>query len=284
MLKTYSTFKNPSTIKSQSTTILPSTISKSDYSHNDHGLFSLPTIDIRNSMRHISPLKPQSSCQQHTHSQLVIKPATTTSVSTTQGTTTTTTTTSTLFVAPRVLNFQTIVPKPTNNIQIGNTKIILVSPSNITQHLPHSTTSTTTSQQQNLVSNSSVKLVKFASTNNNNNPIMTRTTTLPTNTTQSSSSSSSLTLPKNVQIVIPPQTSSAIQLTRTRSEDLNHKSLSTAYRSVTTATSIAFTPCTMDQIPQAAQEITIAASSGSSPTLTTNASDLQKQSSIGIQI
>ncbi|CAF1560261.1 unnamed protein product, partial [Adineta steineri] len=160
--------------------------------------------------------------QQIHHPQLIIQPATTTNpISTIQGTNT-----PTLIVAPRILNFQTVVPKPTTNIQIGNTKIILVSPSNITQHLPHSTTSnqstsTSSSQQhQHQQQQSPIKLVKFTTTNNNNNntnSITARSTTLPMNSTQTST----LTLPKNVQIVIPSQTPSTIQLTRTHNDDSN---------------------------------------------------------------
>ncbi|CAF5218726.1 unnamed protein product, partial [Rotaria magnacalcarata] len=180
------------TLKSQS----PLTVSKSDYYRNELTLLSSTASDIRNSAQQTSPMKQQTH-----HPQLIIQPATTTStssMSTIQGTTTSTssmaamqgTTTPTLFVAPRILNFQTVVPKPTTNIQIGNTKIILVSPSNIAQHLPHSTTSIQTPsnihshrhhQQQNLVSNSPVKLVKFATTTNNNSSITTRPTI---NTTQ----------------------------------------------------------------------------------------------------
>jgi hypothetical protein len=252
-------------MKSQSTT------SKSDYYRNDLALLSSTASDLRSSMQQISPIKQQQ--QQIHHPQLIIQPATTNSISTIQGTST-----STLFVTPRILNFQTVVPKPTTNIQIGNTKIILVSPSNITQHLPHSTTSiqpptTTTSQQHNLVNNSSVKLVKFTTTTNNHNPITTRSTTLPINSTQTSA----LTLPKNVQIVIPSQTSSTLQLARTHHEDAN-KSLptTTTFRPVTTVP-MALTTCTVDQIPQAAQEVTITTSPTSSPPLQTNSSDLQQQ-------
>ena len=107
---------------------------------------------------------------------------------------------STVFVAPRILNFQTVVPKPTTNIQIGNTKIILVS---------SATNPSPASQQQN---NSPVKLVKLTST-----------------------------LPKNVQIVIPSRTS--------------NESRSTTIRSLSTLTT-----CSIDQIPQAAQEVTITTS------------------------
>jgi hypothetical protein len=108
---------------------------------------------------------------------------------------------STMFVTPRILNFQTVVPKPTTNIQIGNTKIILVSP----------TTNPPSQQQQTLMNNSPVKLVKLTST-----------------------------LPKNVQIVIPSRTS--------------NESLSTI-RPLS-----ALTTCSIDQIPQAAQEVTITTS------------------------
>ena len=218
--------------------------SKSDY------------LDLRNSIQQTSPMKQQQQPPQIHHPQLIIQP---------------TTTNPTLFVTPRILNFQTVVPKPTTNIQIGNTKIILVSPSNITQHLPHSTTSiqppstTVTSQQQ----NNSVKLVKFTTTNNNNNnnSLITRpTTTLTNNPTQTST----LTLPKNVQIVIPSQTPSTIQLARTTHNEDSTKS----FRPVTT-TSMALKTCTVDQIPQAAQEITVSTSPTSSPPLAqSNSSDL----------
>jgi hypothetical protein len=232
-------------------------------------------------MQQTSPIKQQQQQNHHHHHQLIIQPTTTNSISTIQGTTTT----PTLFVAPRILNFQTVVPKPTTNIQIGNTKIILVSPSNITQHLPHSTTpiqptsSTHLQQQQCHVNNSPVKLVKFTTTNNhnNNNPIVTRSTTLPINST------STLTLPKNVQIVIPSQTSSTMKLTRTLSDDFN-KSLpitTTAFRPVTTVP-MTLTTCTLDPIPQAAQEVTITTSPTSSPPLTMNTYD--HQSSIGTTV
>ena len=117
---------------------------------------------------------------------------------------------STLFVTPRVLNIQTVVPKPTTNIQIGNTKIILVSPSTT------ATTGNSPNQQsqQCLVNNSPVKLVKLTPT-----------------------------LPKNVQIVIP---------SRTSNESL---STTTTIRPLSTLTT-----CSIDQIPQAAQEVTITTS------------------------
>jgi hypothetical protein len=243
-------FQNTSMIKSQST------------NRNDSAYLSSTGNDLRTSIQQTSPIKQQ---QQIHHPQLIIQPATTNPISTTP----------TLFVAPRIINFQTVVPKPTTNIQIGNTKIILVSPSNINKHLPHSTT---TSQQQNLVNNSSVKLVKFTTTNNNNNntnPIPTRTTTLPTQT-------STLTLPKNVQIVIPSQTPSTIQLTRTHSEDSN-KTLPTTTNTFRPITTVPMA-CTVDHIPQAAQEVTITTSPTSSPPLQTNPSDLQQQSSLGTTV
>ncbi len=224
--------------------------------------------DLRNSIQQTSPIK-----QQIHHPQLIIQPTTTPSpISTTP----------TLFVAPRILNFQTVVPKPTTNIQIGNTKIILVSPSNITQHLPHTTTSIqppNSQQQQNLINNSPVKLVKFTPTNNNNNnnnSIITRTTN-PTQT---------LTLPKNVQIVIPSQTPSTIQLTRTHNDDLNKSiptTTTTTFRPVTSLP-MTLTTCTVDQIPQAAQEVTITTSPTSSPPLITNTNDLQQQSTLGTTV
>jgi hypothetical protein len=138
-------------------------------------------------MQQTSPIRQQQ--------QLIIQPTTSTNQSTDP------IKPSTLFVTPRILNFQTVVPKPTTNIQIGNTKIILVSPS-----------TNPPSQQQCLVNNSPVKLVKFTPT-----------------------------LPKNVQIVIPSRTS--------------NESLATTIRPLSTLTT-----CSMDQIPQAAQEVTITTS------------------------
>ncbi|UJR26240.1 hypothetical protein I4U23_007581 [Adineta vaga] len=271
------TVYNTSTIKPQGT------MSKSDYYQNDHTLLSSTNNDLRYSMQQTSPMKLQSSSfqqqqqqqQQIHHSQLIIQPATSAPISTLQGTTT-----PTLFVAPRILNFQTVVPKPTTNIQIGNTKIILVSPSNITQHLPHSTTPIPTSTTSVIQQQSPVKLVKFTSTNNNinnTNTLTTRSTTLPINTAQTST----LTLPKNVQIVIPSQSPSTIQLTRTHNDDLN-KSLPTTpttFRPVTTVP-VTLTTCTVDQIPQAAQEVTVTTSPTSSPSLLTTTSDLQQQTSL----
>jgi hypothetical protein len=254
----FHSFQNTSIIKSQSTN------SKIDHYRNDSAYLSSTGNDLRTSIQQASPIKQQ---QQIHHPQLIIQPTTTNPISTIQSTTT-----PTLFVAPRILNFQTVVPKPTTNIQIGNTKIILVSPSNITKHLPHSTT---TPQQSNLANNSSVKLVKFTTTNNNNtNPLPTRTTTLPTQ-------ASTLTLTKNVQIVIPSQTPSTIQLARTHSDDSN-KTLPTTtntFRSMT-----ATTACTVDHIPQAAQEVTISTSPTSSPPLQTNTLDLQQQSVLGTTV
>ena len=113
---------------------------------------------------------------------------------------------STVFVTPRILNFQTVVPKPTTNIQIGNTKIILVSPTT-NPSAPHQQQQ----QHQTFSNNSPVKVVKLTST-----------------------------LPKNVQIVIPSRTS--------------NESLSTI-RPLSTLTT-----CSIDQIPQAAQEVTITTS------------------------
>ncbi|CAF0815235.1 unnamed protein product [Adineta ricciae] len=267
---------NTSATKSQGT------MSKSDYYRNDFTVLSSTTNDLRHSVQQTSPLKSQSmsSSQQQPqlhHPQLIIQPTTSAPLSTMQGTTA-----PTLFVAPRILNFQTVVPKPTANIQIGNTKIILVSPSNITQHLPHPTTpipSTTTStipqQQQQQQQSSPVKVVKFTTTNNSNpsntNSLAARSTNLPLNTTQTST----LTLPKNVQIVIPSQSPSTIQLTRTHNDDAN-KSLPTTIRPITTVP-VTLTTCTVDQIPQAAQEVTISATPTSSPPSTANTSDMQQQ-------
>ncbi|CAF4790790.1 unnamed protein product, partial [Rotaria sp. Silwood1] len=166
-------------------TIKPITTS-SDYYRNDLALLSTTASELRNSMQQISPIKQPTT----TISTEQIKPST-----------------STLFVTPsRILNLQTVIPKPTTNIQIGNTKIILVSSST---NLPSPSSQ---QQQQTLVNNSPVKLVKLTST-----------------------------LPKNVQIVIPSRTT--------------NESLSTTIHPLTT--------CSIDQIPQAAQEVTITTSSSS---------------------
>jgi hypothetical protein len=144
-------------------------------------------------MQQTSPIRQQQ--------QLIIQPTTCANQSNSSIISTDPIKPSTLFVTPRILNFQTVVPKPTTNIQIGNTKIILVSPS-----------TNPPSQKQSLVNNSPVKLVKFTPT-----------------------------LPKNVQIVIPSRTS--------------NESLATTIRPLSTLTT-----CSMDQIPQAAQEVTITTS------------------------
>lgn len=158
-------------------------------------------------MQQTSPIKPQQQ-------QPIILQPTTSTLQTTPSMVPTDqlkSTTSTLFVTPRIVNFQTVVPKPTTNIQIGNTKIILVpSPST---NLPTSVSSPQQQQQtQCLVNNSPVKLVKLTST-----------------------------LPKNVQIVIPSRTV--------------NESLPTTIHSIPTLTT-----CSIDQIPQAAQEVTITTS------------------------
>lgn len=151
-----------------------STATTTDFYRNDLALLSSTASELRNSMQQNSPMK---------------SPATITTTDSPKP--------STVFVTPRILNFQTVVPKPTTNIQIGNTKIILVSPTN---------SSSTSSSPLN--TNSPVKLVKLTPT-----------------------------LPKNIQIVIPSRTS--------------NESLSTI-RSAPT--------CSIDQIPQAAQEVTITTS------------------------
>jgi hypothetical protein len=156
----------------------------SEYYRNDLALLSSAASDIRNSMQQSSPSNasfvPSDSFKSAS--------------------------TSTVFVAPRLINFQTVVPKPTTNIQIGNTKIILVSPS-----------STSSSS---LINPSPIKLVKFTP----------------------SSSNSTLSLPKTVQIVLPSRTA-------------QESHLATTYRPVTKLTA-----CSIDQIPQAAQEVTITTS------------------------
>jgi len=178
---------------STTTKSLP-TPSSLDYYRNDLALLSSAASELRNSMQQTSPIKQQQQ------QQIILQPTT----STIQ---TDSIKPSTVFVAPRILNFQTVVPKPTTNIQIGNTKIILVSPSTNSPPAPPQQ-----QQQQCLVNNSPVKLVKLTST-----------------------------LPKNVQIVIPSRTS--------------NESLSTTIRPLSTLTT-----CSIDQIPQAAQEVTITTS------------------------
>jgi hypothetical protein len=161
--------------------------SSSDYYRNDLALLSSTASELRNSMQQTSPAK----------SQIVLQPTTSTDANKP----------STVFVTPRILNFQTVVPKPTANLQIGNTKIILVSPSTN----PSASQPPQQQQQSTLINNSPVKLVKLTST-----------------------------LPKNVQIVIPSR--------------ISNESLSTI-RPLSTLTA-----CSIDQIPQAAQEVTITTS------------------------
>ncbi|CAF0833067.1 unnamed protein product [Adineta ricciae] len=175
---------NTSTAKTSTTT------SSSDFYRTDLALLSSTASELRNSMQQSSPLKQP----------IVIQPNPSTDLSKP----------STLFVTPRVLNIQTVVPKPTTNIQIGNTKIILVSPSTTaaTGNSPNQ------HSQQCLVNNSPVKLVKLTPT-----------------------------LPKNVQIVIPSRTSN------------ESRSTTTTIRPLSTLTT-----CSTDQIPQAAQEVTITTS------------------------
>lgn len=161
-----------------------------DYYRNDLALLSSTASELRNSMQQISPSKQpillQSTATSAQTSTIRTEPIKS----------------STVFVTPRILNFQAVVPKPTTNIQIGNTKIILVSSTTN----PSSTTTAAT-----LTNNNPVKLVKLTPT-----------------------------LPKNVQIVIPSRTS--------------NESLSTL-RPLSTLTT-----CAIDQIPQAAQEVTITTS------------------------
>lgn len=161
-----------------------------DYYRNDLALLSSTASELRNSMQQTSPSKQpillQSTATSAPTSTIRTEPIKP----------------STVFVTPRILNFQAVVPKPTTNIQIGNTKIILVSP---TTNSPSATSTST------LTNNNPVKLVKLTPT-----------------------------LPKNVQIVIPSRTS--------------NESLSTL-RPLSTVTT-----CAIDQIPQAAQEVTITTS------------------------
>lgn len=173
---------------------LPST----DYYRNDLALLSSTASELRNSMQQTSPVKQPIILQSN--------PSSTTSTIRTEPIKP-----STVFVTPRIFNFQAVVPKPTTNIQIGNTKIILVSPTATTTTTTTNNPPTSTSQQPTLTNNSPVKLVKLTST-----------------------------LPKNVQIVIPSRTS--------------NESLSTIRPLSTLAT------CAIDQIPQAAQEVTITTS------------------------
>ena len=156
-----------------------------EYYRNDLALLSSTASDIRNSMQQASPVK-----QQHLSAE-TSKPSTPTTV----------------FVAPRLLNFQTVVPKPTTNLQLGSTKIILVSPSGQSQQQQ---------QHASLANQNPIKLVKFAP----------------------SSHSSTLALSKNVHLVLPSRPSNDA-----------HNS---TYRPLA--------GCSTDQIPQAAQEVTITSS------------------------
>ncbi|CAF3589571.1 unnamed protein product [Rotaria sordida] len=192
-------------------TIKPiSTISSSDYYRNDLALLSSTASELRNSMQQASPIKQQQQQQ-----QMILQPTTSTTIQTNSSIIPTDqikSSTPTLFVTPpRILNLQTVIPKPTTNIQIGNTKIILVSSSTNLPPPPPPPPPHHHQQQQCLVNNSPVKLVKLTSA-----------------------------LPKNVQIVIPSRTS--------------NESLST------TTTIHPLTTCSIDQIPQAAQEVTITTS------------------------
>ncbi|CAF3360538.1 unnamed protein product [Rotaria socialis] len=190
------------------------TIPSSDYYRNDLALLSSTASELRNSMQQTSPMKQTPHQQQQ---QMIIQTTQSNSIQTNSSIVSNDqmkSSASTLFVSPRILNFQTVVPKPTTNIQIGNTKIILVSSG--TNHQQSSLHQQQQLQQTNLVNSSPVKLVKLSSA-----------------------------LPKNVQIVIPSRTS--------------NESLST-----TTTTTLhpisTLTTCSIDQIPQAAQEVTITTS------------------------
>lgn len=253
-------------------------IGRSDHARPELTLFSSKLSEARTSNQHTSPMKTQQHLH---HPQLIIQPTTSAASSTPQSGTGT----STLFVSPRIINFQTVVPKPTTNIQIGNTKIILVSPSNITQHLPHSTVTSSSSmqshhqqsQQSGLGNHSPVKLVKFATTNNNNS-ISARSNPITINSTQAAT----LGLPKNVQIVIPSQNSTNMQLARAHNDD-STKFLSSGITTSSTATfrPVTLTTCSVDQKPQAAQEVTVRTSPTSSPASTNTASDRPPSASLG---
>ncbi|CAM4746966.1 unnamed protein product [Rotaria magnacalcarata] len=187
------------------------TTSSSDYYRNDLALLSSAASELRNSMQQTSPMKQTPYQQQQ---QMIIQTTQSNSIQTNSSVVSNDqmkSSASTLFVSPRILNFQTVVPKPTTNIQIGNTKIILVSSG--TNHQQSSLHQQQQLQQTNLVNNSPVKLVKLSST-----------------------------LPKNVQIVIPSRTS-------------NESLSTTTLHPISTLTT-----CSIDQIPQAAQEVTITTS------------------------
>lgn len=156
--------------------------SKPIINNSDLALLSSTASELRNSMQQISPMKSPANA------------STTLTNDSTKS--------STVFVTPRILNFQTVIPKSTTNIQIGNTKIILVSPTNSSSSSSMSSSSLTTNA-------SPVKLVKLTPT-----------------------------LQKNVQIVIPSRTT--------------NESHSTTIRPLTT--------CSIDHIPQAAQEVTVTTS------------------------
>lgn len=188
-------------------TVKPLAGTSSEYYRNDLALLSSAASDIRNSMQQASPTKQQQS--------IILTPS---NASFASSDSFKSPSTSTVFVAPRLINFQTVVPKPTTNIQIGNTKIILVSPSTATS------SSSLHPQSSSLINPSPIKLVKFTP----------------------SSSNSTLTLPKNVQIVLPSRTS----------HESHAATTSTTYRPLTKL----MTTCSIDQIPQAAQEVTITTS------------------------
>ena len=202
-------FRMPCFLQSAST-VKPLAGTSSEYYRNDLALLSSAASDIRNSMQQqASPIKQQQS--------IILTPSSLPSNATFASSDSfKSPSTSTVFVAPRLINFQTVVPKPTTNIQIGNTKIILVSPSTTTS------SSSLHPQSSSLINPSPIKLVKFTP----------------------SSSNSTLTLPKNVQIVLPSRTSHE-----------SHPTTAT-YRPLTKL----MTACSIDQIPPAAQEVTITTS------------------------
>ncbi|CAF4367801.1 unnamed protein product [Didymodactylos carnosus] len=276
---------------------LPSNSTTPNYYRNDLAMLSSTASDIRNSMQLLqqqqiqtaTPLSTQptsSTFLTPTLQHISLHPSTTTSSSTISPLSSpmnnnntnsinnpqiflsdspkTTTQQPTLFVTPnlpRILNIQTVVPKPTTNIQIGNTKIILVSPTN---HHLHNQQQNTQHQQ------SPVKLVKFSNcpppplqtTKTIANPIQI-TTTNEFNQQQfqrrstTAASGSTITLPA-VQIVLPTQSqSSNFQFTRTRSDSVssNNNYNNSTFR-LSTSTSCDYS----SMIPQAAQEITVTTS------------------------
>ncbi|CAF0741088.1 unnamed protein product [Didymodactylos carnosus] len=289
----------PSHTKSIPVPSLPSNSTAPNYYRNDLALLSSTASDIRNSMQlsqqqhqqiqtaiPISAQPISSTFLTPTLQHINLHHSTATSSSTIASTSSSVNSSSQIFFSdtpktvsqqqqsalfvtpnlPRILNIQTVVPKPTTNLQLGATKIILVSPTN---HHPQN------HQHNNQHQQSPVKLVKFSSCPPSSlqtartiaSPVQITATNefnqqhqqqLFQRRSATTATGSTITLPANVQIVMPTQSqSSNLQFTRTSSDSIssNNNKNNCIFRSST--------PTTCDHlsmIPQAAQEITVTTS------------------------